>query len=304
MEVKDYSKLTRDIYHKQHTAIANDEKAMNRFINMFSTEYFGVDKDFFVGKKILDAGCGDTAKIIIALSRMGASEIDGFDLGQEFITVAKESLKRYGVPLDNITLKSANLLSIPYSNDVFDFVVCHGVLLHLNNMDEVKQAFSELARVTKKGGYLYTVYGLTGGLLEDAVIPAIRNYYRENKEFKDFIDNETPSDFHHIIYFIETGILEHENKKIDLNWLKPLFDIDFSVFVQNMIQAPVRLRINEDFIREMYVKNNFSEVKRLHRYVKRENLRKFFSPLHYHYNNKISKLIYGSGNLEFIARKN
>ncbi len=151
MQPHDYSQLTREIYHKQHTAIANDQVAMDRFINMFTYEYFGVDKNFFKEKKILDAGCGNTAKVIIAMHRLGAQDIHGFDLGHEFIPVATESLKRQGVPLTNVSLKSGNLLSIPYPDESFDFVICHGVLLHLNNYEEVRQAFSELARVTKSG---------------------------------------------------------------------------------------------------------------------------------------------------------
>ena len=45
------------------------------------------------------------------------------------------------------------------------------------------------------------------------------------------------------------------------------------------------------------------EVRRLRRYVKRENIRKFSAPLHYDVEHPISKLLYGSGNLEFIGKK-
>lgn len=44
---EDVSRLTRSIYHKQHMRIVNDQRAMNRFLNMFTTEYFGLGNDFF-----------------------------------------------------------------------------------------------------------------------------------------------------------------------------------------------------------------------------------------------------------------
>lgn len=299
----DFSELTRKIYHDQHNKIAKDKTAMKRFINMFSHEYFNVDKDFFADKKILDAGCGNTAKVIIAMHNLGAKEIHGFDLGSEFIPFAKESYLNYGVPEEKVHLTPGNLLDIPYPDEYFDFVICHGVLLHLNNLKEVKQAFSELSRVTKRNGLLYTVYGLVGGLFEGAIIPALRKYYREHKEFKELIDRGSPRDYAELLDFIETESQLHEEKPLNVTWIKNLFDTDFCVFLQNAIQAPVRLEINENFIKELYQSHNFNEIKRLHRYVKRENIRKFFSPLHYNTDNKFSKILYGSGNLEFIGKK-
>jgi len=299
----DYSEETRAVYHKQHLRIAKDKRAMKRFIGMFSNEYFGLSHDYFKGRKILDAGCGDTAKVMIGLYKLGARDIHGIDLGEEFIPVAESSLKTNGVPLDLINLKTASVLEIPYEDNHFDFVVCHGVLLHLNNIDEVEIAFSELARVTKPGGYLYTVYGIVGGLFEDAIIPAIRKYYTKDHRFKNFIDNVSPEDFAQVFDTIMKGINHYQGETIDLEFLKTLLDVDFCVFLQNLIQAPVRLPISENLIRDLYSKNGIKNLRRLKRYVKRENIRKFVAPLHYDIEHPISKLLYGSGNLEFIGEK-
>ena len=70
------------------------------------------------------------------------------------------------------------------------------------------------------------------------------------------------------------------------------------------MQTPVRLRIPESFIIDMYMKNNYTKLKLLRRYVKRKNIRRFFAPLHFSRDKEISSLRYGSGNLEFIAQKN
>jgi len=300
---KDYSEETRSVYHKQHMRIADDDIAMNRFIGMFSTEYFGLGDDYFKGKRVLDAGCGDTGKIMIALSRFGATDIHGIDLGEEFIPVVKASMERYGVPEDIVTVKSGSVLEIPYEDDYFDFVVCHGVLVHLNNIEEVECAFSELARVTKPNGYLYTVYGLIGGLFEEAIVPAVRQYYLENNEFKEFVDNISPADFTSAQDLIDKIAEEQLGTSLNMKSRGELFDMDLCVFIQNLIQAPVRLTIKEEIVRQFYLGKQFTDPRRLRRYVERKNIRKYFAPLHYETDFPISKILYGSGNLEFLGRK-
>lgn len=299
----DQSKKTRKVYHLQHERLADDEIAMNRFIGMFSTEYFGLEKSYFKNKQILDAGCGDTANLMIGLHRLGCINLHGFDLGTEFIPVASRTLKKFGVPSSEYKLKSGSVLKIPYEDECFDFVACHGVLLHLNDLEEVKIAFKELARVTKRGGYLYTYFGATGGLWEDALNPAIRHYYRTNPVFSKFIDNISPKDFSDICEFISNKMLEHTGEKINLKFLNDLFDTDLCVTIQNVIQAPVRLRIEEDFIKDQYKLYDFTDFRKLNRYVKRRNIRKFLAPLHFEKNHPISKILYGTGQSEFMAKK-
>jgi SAM-dependent methyltransferase len=301
--MEDFSELTRRIYHEQHKRIAADGSAMRRFIAMFSEAYFGFDDGFFVGKSVLDAGCGDTAKLLIALYRLGCRNLCGCDLGADFIAVAKQSLVTQGVPEDGVKFSSSSVCSLNYESEAFDFTSCHGVLLHLNSLDEVRQAFGELARVTRRGGHLYTVFGVVGGLLEDCIIPAVREYYRNNDRFRKYIDAISPDHFAHFVDIIENGILQHEGKKEDLEWLRGALDTDLAVTIQNIVQAPVRLRVDEGMIREMYSMAGFEEPRRLKRYVRRQNIRRYVAPLHYAHQDEFVSLVYGTGNLEFIARK-
>jgi SAM-dependent methyltransferase len=185
----------------------------------------------------------------------------------------------------------------------FDVACSHGVLIHLNDPKEVELAFRELARVTRQGGMLYTVFGLVGGLYEDCLLPALREYYRRNQEFRDLVNRISPADFGQAIDLIESGIERHEGESIDLAWLRNALDTDLCVTIQNAIQAPVRLAIDETMIRRMYVENGFSDPRRLKRYVRRKNLRRLAAPLHYEHQHPIARLLYGSGSLEFIATK-
>lgn len=298
-DYQDFSEKTRQIYHQQHMRLVDDDTAIKRHLAMFSQKYFGLGEGWFIGKSILDAGCGDTAKALIRFYQFGARDLHGIDLEKEFIPIARRSLEAQGIPANAVTFRSGSVLQVPYETNRFDFTCCHGVLLHLNNMDEVVTAFGELARVTKPDGYLYTVFGLVGGLFEEAILPAVRKYYRENEVFRILIDNLSPKDFERVI----SKIMEAHNITEDLTAVCHLFDVDLCVFIQNVLQAPVRLKIPEDFIRKQFSENGFGEPRILKRFVKRNNIRKFFAPLHFDHEYPISRILYGSGNLEFIARK-
>ena len=73
--------------------------------------------------------------------------------------------------------------------------------------------------------------------------------------------------------------------------------------LQNLLQPPVRLKLNEDYIKKCYQREFFQDVIRLKRFVKRQNIQMSTAPLHYEHENPISKIFYGSGNLEFLAVK-
>ena len=303
MNEKLINEKTRQIYHEQHKRVAENQIAMDRFMSMIEPDYFGVDKNFFSNKKLLDAGCGDTAKLSIKFTILGA-KVTGVDLGEDFIPIARDSAKKQGLAEDSIKFQSANVISLPFKDEEFDFVCCHGVLLHLANYEQIESAFSELSRVTKKGGHLYTVFGVDGGLLEDHIIPAAREYYSVNKEFKTLIDNISPSNFEEIFENIKKTSEDYGIAfDIDEIILRKMFDLDFCVMLQNLLQAPVRLKVSESDILGYYKNNKFQHPKRLKRFVKRQNIRKYTAPLHYLTEFPISKIIYGSGNLEFIAQK-
>ena len=300
------SEIVRKIYQEQHKKKVNTDGALDRFIKIYSTKFFKLPKNYFRDKRVLDAGCGSTGYFLIAINKIGCKDIHGIDLGKKFIPTTKKSLENYNISLNEITLKSGNVLKIPYDDNYFDFTSCNGVLAHLNSLNEAKKAISELSRVTKPNGYMFISSGgnnSTAGLLEIAIVPAIRNYYNTNKNFKRFIDDLTPNDFFSIMDFISKKMRENTNEKINFDKIKPLFDSDFCLTIQDVLQTPLRQSFPENFIIDEYKKNNFKNIKRLKKYIERKNIRKFTAPLHYYSNNKISKLLYGTGYLEYIGKK-
>lgn len=292
---------TRNVYDKQHKRVLNDKKTMKRFLNMIQESYFGLETNYFNDKKLIDVGCGNAGYLLMRFHDFGCTDLTGLELGDEFKKDITDSLLRYNNPKEHFKLVSGSVLDLPFEDNSFDFVSCHGVLLHLNDLDEVKKGFAELTRICKRNGYLYVVGGVYGGLLE-YIYPKIREYYRKNEDFKNLIDNLHPDDFQEVASFVKEKILKHERKEINLEFLKDLFDEDLCITTQNILQAPVRLQISEELFRGYYEDNGFGEIRRLKRYVKRENIRSFFSPLHYYRDNQLSKVLYGAGNLEFIGK--
>lgn len=305
---KNVKEETRKIYLKQHNRYLKDDVFFNRFLKMVvNPSYYHLTKNDFQGMKILDAGCGNSAYLEVGLMKLGASHITCLDLGKKWITPLKKILNKFDIPKDSITYKTGSTTKLPFNDNSFDMVFSNGVLMHLNDMQEIKVAFKELARVTKKGGYFYVVFGSPGGYMEEAFVPSLRSFYRSNKVFKKIVDDLKPDDFVEMFKNMSQGMKKYsgESLKFKPEQIAKLLDNDFCTWIQNITQVPVRhiMELDKKFAQDMFKKFGFSAPKRCRRFVKRENFRKYFAPWHFDSSSKFSKLLYGPGNLEFIAKK-
>ena len=116
----------------------------------------GVDANWFKGKICLDAGCGG-GRNSLAIARLSAAEVVGIDVGEAGLMDAEQRAKG----LSNLKFQYGSILDIPFSNETFDMVWCAGVLMITADCE---RGLDELARVTKRGGYLYLLVYATGGL--------------------------------------------------------------------------------------------------------------------------------------------
>ena len=136
-----------------------------------------LEKNWFKGKSAFDAGCGDMIVLSIRMAEFGAANIYSMDLGTEWMENAKSQIKKYEIKDNIINLIDGNVLAIPCESNSVDFVAINGVLCHLPDMTEVEKGFSEGARICKPCGYFYTSFSVEGGLMEEAIYPAIQKYY-------------------------------------------------------------------------------------------------------------------------------
>ncbi len=99
---------------------------------------------------VLDCGIG-SGTLAIALSSIlpESPNFCGIDLSREMLSRADVEMRRVGLTPE---LKQADILSIPYADASFDFVMAAHVLEHL---PEPLCALKEMARVLKPGGILF-----------------------------------------------------------------------------------------------------------------------------------------------------
>ena len=104
--------------------------------------------DFFPGKKILDAGCGN-GRFAYYAAKYGA-EVWAIDLGPAVEVARRNTEER------NVQVVQADLHHPPFALESFDFIYSIGVLHHL---PDPEAAFQNLLRFLRPGGvvqiYLY-----------------------------------------------------------------------------------------------------------------------------------------------------
>jgi SAM-dependent methyltransferase len=96
------------------------------------------------GRKVLIVGC-NRGKDCRYFVEFGAAEVHGLD-------VIEQVGQEYAHPKVSYVQESAEFMSFP--NDMFDLVYCFATMEHI---PRIENAFSEMVRVTKPGGFIYCV---------------------------------------------------------------------------------------------------------------------------------------------------
>ncbi len=153
-----YEQSTGNIYGTLFTSY--DEQKFDESVDLFRMrqEKWGVDLNWFKGKSCLDAGCGG-GRFLVALSRLGAGKVTGIDISDDAIAAANNRLETRG--FSGIAhAEKGSVLSLPFADNTFDYVVCSGVIHHT---PDPQRAYQELVRVVKPGGRIFlSVYGIGG----------------------------------------------------------------------------------------------------------------------------------------------
>jgi len=102
-------------------------------------------------RKVLDFGTG-TGRHTVYLAKVGF-KVYGFDWSETAISICKRELWKEGLSAD-LTVWDMNETPLPYSDDFFDAVIAVRVLHH-TFIEKIGRIASEIARITKVGGYLY-----------------------------------------------------------------------------------------------------------------------------------------------------
>lgn len=104
---------------------------------------------------VLDAGCGPGQWAIVMAEANSEFPVVAFDTNKELLSAANFQKSKLG--LENLQIKQGEIYKLPFEDESFSLTCCIGVL----QLVRVREAFSELVRVTKPGGQiLINVSGL------------------------------------------------------------------------------------------------------------------------------------------------
>ncbi len=306
----DLQKRTKEIYIEQHKNYSRDKSIFNRFLAVaLDPKSYDLPKEFFAGKSVLDAGCGNTGYFQVAMHALGASHITCLDLGTEWMPELEKVMKEHGIPDSALSYREGSTAALPFADESFDFVASNGVLMHLESAIEAEKALCELARVTKKGGLIYAYAGISSpGIVDRYIVPALRKAYQEDSDFRQYIDNITPEQVTSDLLTCFSSAQEFDKSFPPSlqGYIQTLFTLDSATFTQNMLQVPVQLGtvLGFDWIKDKLDRLGFKNIRRVpEKYWVRSDYRKFLAPLHYNRDTRLSKLLYGDGHVKVVAEK-
>jgi ubiquinone/menaquinone biosynthesis C-methylase UbiE len=101
--------------------------------------------------RVLDAGCGFGASVLVLAERFDEAEFVGIDLSDPLLELAREAAEAAGVG-ERVRFERADVQQIPYDNDAFD-VVLNANMVHL--VEDPIQMLNEIERVLAPGRALF-----------------------------------------------------------------------------------------------------------------------------------------------------
>ena len=157
-----------------------------------------------VGKRILEAGCG-TGNLALQIVEQGAM-VEGIDLDPGMIAYAR---KKAGENKD-VRFSVLDILKIneKWGANVFDAVVSFGnTLVHLNDLDQVRQFFLNVKAVLKPGAGLMVQIINYDRILDRQIqgLPTIENEEIKFERFYDYIDSVSSIEFRTILKVKQSG---------------------------------------------------------------------------------------------------
>ena len=295
-------KITKKIYIHQHRTY-HYTNAYKRFLKVYQDpKTFGLKKKHFYNKKVLDLGCGSSGYLQKAMENLKCHSVTCSDLGTKYIEDLKVFAKKNINKKDFLIYKSQNVKKLTFKSDSFDIVFLNGVIMHLQNLKDVKKSLLEAQRVVKKNGFIWIDAGLedTNGIVEKFLLPALRKAYTDNHLFKKFIDNLDEKTIKNFLDIYRKKL----NKKdfyLIKNFIEKYITIETFTFFQNVLQVPKQLSLQISF---KFVSNILKKCvlkKTQPQKFDRTDIRKFMQPF-YGGENHISKIFYNKS-LHVLAKK-
>jgi ubiquinone/menaquinone biosynthesis C-methylase UbiE len=114
-------------------------KFSNSHYEFFYTDFFGLSRKDYVGKSVLDIGCGPRGSLEWISKEADCTGVDPL----------VEKYRGLGIEEHTMNYVNAGVENIPFADGYFDIVTSFN---NLDHVDDVGAAVSEIKRVTAKGG--------------------------------------------------------------------------------------------------------------------------------------------------------
>jgi demethylmenaquinone methyltransferase/2-methoxy-6-polyprenyl-1,4-benzoquinol methylase len=167
----DSSGGSHDKVRKIFTSIADDYDRVNKVISLGQIDRWRhrlvATMEIGKGESILDLGCGTGKLTRLIAYRICEGSILGIDLTPEMIDIAKRRLPEKYEDLVEFSLGAGENLEV--RSNCFDVVTS---AFTLRNVDNLSKVISEMRRVVKPGGKIYSLE------LAKPTIPGFREVYR------------------------------------------------------------------------------------------------------------------------------
>ena len=154
--MKNYStieKKTKEIYIEQHKNYLKDSAIFKRHLESAQDlDTYDLPAEFFKGKTVLDAGCGNSGYFQVAMYNLGVNHVTCLDIGEDWKPELAKILNQHNIPIDFCDYVSGSTTDLPFDNEAFDFVASNGVIMHLETVEMAELAINELSRVARRGG--------------------------------------------------------------------------------------------------------------------------------------------------------
>lgn len=137
--------------------------------------------DFGNANEILEVGCGVGAQSEILLRRFPEIKIQGIDLSQKQLDVAKENLSKNPLAQNRIEHTLMNAQKMSFESNTFDGAFLCWVLEHVPNPEKV---LSEVRRVLRPGSKVYITEVMNSSFFLDPYSPNVWKFWMAFNDYQ------------------------------------------------------------------------------------------------------------------------
>jgi SAM-dependent methyltransferase len=136
----------------QSTVSINTTRVPSRVADLLAALRDGTGRDGMRGLDVLDVGCGYGAMTVFIRRELGARDVVGEDVREDYLDVARRALNRLAVPADGVAFRLGDMTRLRHPDRSRDMILVHNAFCYLTGLRRAREAMSEFHRVLRPGG--------------------------------------------------------------------------------------------------------------------------------------------------------